>query len=244
MTESLIKTIVICIFAIIVIVLAFYGFKKFGLKNIKVGKSGLEIEGDIRQKNVFDLYDLLKDEENKLYTEVRDFCLKSANSLHDNFLRYLDKYTHHMSEQRVIAATIRFTLRNQDALQFPVSLRPENFKNFIDGVINDIRIEYETVIRDQKYYECPLHGGNCFQYPLFGGEFKVVIRERVIWDWAMPIRKYQIRILERQRDLCKKFMPSFAELENFALADKIKNKMDKVNELISLLSRVPNDGEL
>ena len=239
------ETIVIFAGLLVAFCIFIFASSKGWVKNLKFGKSGMEVQGVEKQKRSGSLNKLLYDQFVALDTEAMDYALKTVNGLHDNLVRYLDKDIPHPAGRRVIAGAVRFALysiyRKSD---FKRVLCPENMRGFIDSCILEIRLEFEESVKDQKYVTCPMRGeGSCFQYPKFE-EILSPIRQRLMQDSILPLRSYQIRIHEKKVALNKQFIPSFAELEDFVRVDIAKEDIERNEMYIAALSRKPNEDNV
>jgi len=245
MTESVLRILVIGAFILSITILFLVGAKNGWLKILKIGKIGLEMEGEIKRKQSGSLNKLIDDQIHALDREVFDSAVKLINDLYDNYIRYLAILIPHLGARRLVAEPVRLTLNNILLhTDFKIMLRPENLKRFIDMVLREIEVRYEEMTREEKFYVCPIHGGACFvDYPKFE-KLLTMASERVIQDFALPLRIYQIQIHEKKIDVYNQIILSYTELEDFVNADTAKDKIEKNQKYIDALSRKPEEGEL
>lgn len=238
------ESIVICSALLMALVIFIFATSKGLLKNMKFGKSGLEIQGVEKQKRSGALNKLLYDQFVTLDSEAMEYAFKTVNGLYDNLTRYLETDISHPAGRKVVAGAVRTALFNIfRRSDFKLVLRPENLRGLVDSCMLEIRLEVEEAIKDQKYAECPVHGGGCFEYPRFETLLSP-IRQRLIQDSILPLRSHQIRVHEKKIGLDKQFIPSFAELEDFVRVDVAKEDIERNEMFIAALSRKPTEDEL
>lgn len=177
----------------------------------------------------------------KLDGEMVDFAITQSDKFRRDLLQLFSKYLKHPSAKRVIAGSIRIPLYNAARRnRFHEALRPSKTKEYLDNLIDEIKLEYADINIEQTDFQCPVHGGNCIEYPAWEA-FKDDLRQMLTKQWAFPTREYRIKISQKKIALYEQYIVAYDELGDETRVLITQQCIDKNNKYIEALKEKVNE---
>jgi hypothetical protein len=242
--EKIIEYLIIAGAAIIITIIFVIAAARGWLKNVKVSKDGLDFHGVEKRVKLSNFNKLLDEKIIELDKEVEAFSVSTIHNLRRIFKTHLDPIVSHPGEKRAISGAARAPLYDASRKNnFKFVLMPENIKKYIDGIMEEIKEEYEDATFEHGQYICPIHGGKCVEYPPFEA-LEELLREKIIYRWAVPLRNFQIETHRKKISLYKKYINSYQELGDEVRVKITEQCIEKNEKYITGLSRRPEAHEL
>jgi Na+-transporting methylmalonyl-CoA/oxaloacetate decarboxylase gamma subunit len=217
MDAELVKWIVIGMGVSFAFIFLLIAINKGILKNFRAGKDGISFEQkDEKEKKVRSgsLNKMMDDSIVEYDGWIKDKATEYADAFRQGLRRFLDPFIQYPSGKRSVSGAIRFPLYNAiRSNKFKIKLRPENIENYLDGLMEKIRAEYDDVDDEQENFICPIHNTHCVQFPSFD-ELATGLRDQVKKYWLLPTKEAQIEMHRKKIELYKKYIPAFQDIED------------------------------
>jgi hypothetical protein len=189
------------------------GMIRGSIGSFKFGKDGIYFEGrKAKILKLSNLNNILDNQIIKLDCEMIDVVILQSDKLRRNLLHFLNSFIKHPTAKRVIASAIRQPLYNAARRnRFHEVLRPSNTKEYMNKLMDEIKLEYADINIEQADFQCPIHGGSCIEYPAWE-VYKEELRNLLIKEWIIPVREYRIKTSLKKIALYDQYITTYKEL--------------------------------
>ncbi|MDR0475563.1 MAG: hypothetical protein LBH43_18055 [Treponema sp.] len=227
--------------AVLIIGTVFILFRKSHVHSLEFGKNGFLLRGKekaLEFSNLTDtLHSLIIDHDGKMI----DFVILQSDKLRRKLLHFLDNYVKYPFVKRSVSIAIRHPLYNAARRnKFSTVLKPQNIQKYVDGLLEEIKLEYADVNAEHVNFICPVHNGKCVELPPWK-EFEQPIKELLLKEWAYPIKDYRIKISRQKIETYEEYKVIYKDFGNAFMAEKAQQKIEKNRKYIDDLK---NRGEI
>ena len=229
---AIIKWFVIGFFAFIIsivlaICLKFKLFHSLSLSRKGVTLTAMEKEKE-KQYQSRNIEHLLRDQIQKCDMELIDYALEKSTILRRGLSIILNKGIGCSSMRKALSSSLRYPLLHAAMRNnFKYVLRPENINFYIDRLMKEINFEYEEFAIEHTNSYCVVDNSKkCPELPLWEN-INEVLKQRLIDDWALPIRQKNIDMCQKKIGIYRGFVKSFEELGDIVMVKSIEDYIDK-----------------
>ena len=234
---------------IIFMVMLLPAMKKGYIKSFSFSRAGFDVQAadSTNEVHPLDKNLLIYDQNAMLHKAIVDLdgkmidmAILQTNHLRRKLLYKLDDLVKHPFSRHTISSVIceplyRAARRNK----FRVVLLESNIDKYINGLIEDIKLEYADYDNQQSNFTCPSQDGmKCGDFPLWKDlDEKLRIKETLLEEWAWLLRNYRIKNSQEKNEVYGEYLQKFRALgAQFSIA-KTEQCITKNNFYISELSK-------
>lgn len=248
MTAEILKIILIGAFANIALILLIIAIKSGWISNVIIGKGGVDIR--VNKKEVKRLYDAgttKYNQDTKILEydeELRTFAIEKSDKLRRTLAIEFNSKILCIGTIRALSGGLRYPLYEAArSNNFKEKLRPENSREYLDTITKEIIEEYKIFAIEREMSYC---GNNsevkCPNLPDIDGLIDGV-RDKIISNWAIPIRNKNKEICRKKIELYEKNIPEYRSLGDEVNVKIAEDCIKKNQEHIKALDRKPEPGE-
>lgn len=240
------QTIIYVVAFFVLVGLVFVLGKSKRFRHISIGKSGLILEADEKEKEKERLWQsgnlehLVRDLIQKLDMELMEFAIEQTSKVRKSFLIQLNKEIHYFYVTSTVSSLLYFPLliaaiRNN----FKIVLRPDNIKFYIERILKDLLYEYEELKL--------MHGNNDSKgakekYVENLPEWEVLeqsIQSILEHEWAIPIKQKNIDVCKKKIAVYRSFITSFENIGDFIKVNVMNACIEKNESYIKGFFKAP-----
>lgn len=248
MDPGVLKIILIGAFGNIALISLIIAIRTELIHKVSIGKGGLDITANKKEvKRLYDVSTTKYNQDSKILDydeELRSFSIEKSDKLRRTLAIEFNSKILCIGTIRALSGSLRFPLyeaarRNN----FKEKLRPEYSREYLDTLTNEIIEEYKTFAIEREMSYC---GNNpdvkCPNLPGVDGLIDGV-REKIIQNWAIPIRNKNKEICRKKIELYEKNIPEYRSLGDEVNVKIAEDCIKKNQEHIKALERKPEPGE-
>ena len=222
--KDLLKTLIVCVTAIVIFILFIIVAKKGLLSSLSIGKDGLSVkaaeivkelkkEEDEKQFKGGTTNKLLDDQIRRYDDELVDFAVEQSNKFRKTLQIVFSKYKGCSRTKKALISCIRIPLYEASRRNhFREVCRSENTKNYLEKILKSIKNEYMLYAIDSETDFCTHNDKiKCFELPAVD-ELLPVLNEEIMHNWLYQIRAATIKCCKDKINLYTQYIGLFKEL--------------------------------
>jgi hypothetical protein len=215
MSTEMVKWIVIGMGLSFLFVFLLIAGSKGWFKSFRAGKDGISFEREEDRKKKIQSGNLNKMLDNAIVEcdgWIKDKSTDYADQLRHGLRRFLDPFIQYPVGRRSVSGAIRIPLYNAiKSNKFKIKLRPENIDDYLDSLMEKIRMEYADVDDEQDKFICPIHNTACIKFPRYE-EMAVGLKEQIKKNWILPTKEAQIEMHKKKIALYNQYIQTFRDI--------------------------------
>jgi len=245
----MVRIIIIGAFAEIGFIILLIAVRMGLIGSASIGKSGVSITANKKEvQRQYDAGTIKFNQDVKIRTcddELSDFAIERSDKLRRTLAIELNNKIFCLGTIRALSGGLRFPLYDASRKNnFKDKLRPENSVAYINNIVIEIVEEYKAFSIERELSFC---GNNkevrCPEMPsvdfLIDG-----VKQKIIENWALPIRQKNIEICRKKIELYKENIPQYKLLGDEVNVKIAEDRIESNLCHIDGLSRKPKQGEI
>ena len=251
MNPEILKVIIICLFAEVAFVLLLAAIKFGWIGSASLSKNGVDLKNNKKEvQRQYEASTIKFNQDVKVLEydkELINFAIERSDKLRRTIAIELNAHYSRkfcLSTIRALSGSLRYPL--YDAARknnFKDKLKPENSKSYITGIMKEVVEEYKACAIEREMSYCSNDSEiKCPELPsvdsLIDG-----IENKIIDNWAIPIRDRNVDICLKKIELYEKNIPEYIRLGDEVNKRIAENCLEKNRGHIKALKRKPEPGE-